>query len=242
MPEDDAATRMTDAMTHRGPNDAGLHMADGVALGVRRLSIVDVEGGHQPFSNEDGTIWAVQNGELYNHARLRTSLRRDGHRFRSRCDTEILPHLYEEYGTDVPGRILRGMFGDRSLGRPRRDARCSRATGSGSSRSTTPSAATCSSSPPSSRACWRAASSSTELDYEAIDAYLTFGFVPGPTTPLAASRSSMPGLPLVVERDGGVAVERVLERIRSRRRSSVDRVEEPASGCSRCSRNRCGCG
>ena len=62
---------MTDAMTHRGPNDRGTSSAPGVALGVRRLSIVDVEGGHQPFANEDGTIWAVQNGELYNHDALR---------------------------------------------------------------------------------------------------------------------------------------------------------------------------
>ncbi len=82
---------MTDAMTHRGPNDRGLHLADGVALGVRRLSIVDVEGGHQPLSNETGDVWAIQNGELYNHATLHEQLEREGHSFRSRCDTEVLP-------------------------------------------------------------------------------------------------------------------------------------------------------
>ena len=63
--------RMTDTMTHRGPSDRGTHEADGVALGVRRLSIVDVEGGHQPFANEDESVWAIQNGELYNHESLR---------------------------------------------------------------------------------------------------------------------------------------------------------------------------
>ena len=62
---------MTDVMTHRGPNDRGTYLAPGVALGVRRLSIVDVEGGHQPVSNEDGTVWAIQNGELYNHEDVR---------------------------------------------------------------------------------------------------------------------------------------------------------------------------
>ncbi len=70
---------MTDLMTHRGPSDRGTHVADGVALGVRRLSIVDVAGGHQPVSNEDGTVVAIQNGELYNHRDVRSRLK--GHRF-----------------------------------------------------------------------------------------------------------------------------------------------------------------
>src|SRR3954463_8347432 len=81
----DVLDTMTDEMTHRGPNDRGTYAAPGVAFGVRRLSIVDVEGGHQPFSNEDGTVVGMQNGELYNHADLRRELERDGHRFRSVC-------------------------------------------------------------------------------------------------------------------------------------------------------------
>ena len=72
--EPEVLDRMTDAMTHRGPNDRGTYVADGIAMGARRLSIVDVEGGHQPFSNEDGSIWAAQNGELYNHADVRARL------------------------------------------------------------------------------------------------------------------------------------------------------------------------
>src|SRR5204862_4142013 len=85
--DDAALCAMTDTMTHRGPSDRGTYLEDGIALGVRRLSIVDVEGGHQPVSSEDGAIWAIQNGELYNHLALRESLQ--GHRFASRCDTEI---------------------------------------------------------------------------------------------------------------------------------------------------------
>ena len=108
---------MTDAMTHRGPNDRGIYQADGVAFGVRRLSIVDVEAGHQPFANETGDVWGMQNGELYNHEELRRELVADGHVFDTRCDTEILPHLYERYGTHVrraaPREVRR-----RCLGRP----------------------------------------------------------------------------------------------------------------------------
>ena len=108
--EAETLDRMTDAMVHRGPNDRGTHLAPGIALGARRLSIVDVAGGHQPFANEDGTVWGIQNGELYNHVEERRALESNGHRFRSRCDTEILPHLYEEYGTGFVER-LRGKYG-----------------------------------------------------------------------------------------------------------------------------------
>src|SRR5690242_2557862 len=87
---------MTDVMTHRGPDDRGTYIDNGVALGVRRLSIVDTHGGHQPLSNERGDVWAIQNGELYNHIELREHLLKAGHAFRTLCDTEVLPHLYEE--------------------------------------------------------------------------------------------------------------------------------------------------
>src|SRR4051812_35239463 len=106
----DVLDRMTDAMTHRGPNDRGTFSAPGVAFGARRLSIVDVEAGHQPFANEDGSIWAVQNGELYNHGEIRNRLRREGHSFATRCDTEIIPHIYEQVGMAFPEQ-LRGKFG-----------------------------------------------------------------------------------------------------------------------------------
>ena len=122
----DVLVRMTDVMTHRGPNDRGLHLAPGIALGVRRLSIVDVEGGHQPFDNEDGRVSAIQNGELYNHDAIRRDLSDRGHRFRSRCDTEILPHLYEEVGERAARQAAREVR-PRGLGRTRRpNARRSR--------------------------------------------------------------------------------------------------------------------
>jgi asparagine synthase (glutamine-hydrolysing) len=98
-------------MVHRGPDEEGRYVdsSSGAALGARRLSIIDVEGGHQPLSNEDGTVWGVLNGEIYNHHELRAALARRGHRFRSSVDTEVLPHLYEEYGPEF-APLLRGMF------------------------------------------------------------------------------------------------------------------------------------
>ena len=100
---------MTDSMVHRGPNDRGTYQRPGVALGVRRLSIVDVEGGHQPFLSEDGAVAAIQNGELYNHEEVRAELTRNGHRLRSRCDTEILPHLYEDVGDRVRSECMASL-------------------------------------------------------------------------------------------------------------------------------------
>lgn len=102
-------TEMRDIMTHRGPDGYGNHCAAGVGLGHRRLSIIDLEGGAQPLSNEDGTVWVTYNGEIYNHVELRNRLTRAGHRFRTRCDTEVLVHAYEEYGDQFP-RELNGMF------------------------------------------------------------------------------------------------------------------------------------
>ena len=102
---------MCELMTHRGPDDQGLHIDEhsGAALGARRLSIVDVAGGHQPVSNESRTIWAVLNGEIYNHPQLQSHLRSRGHRLASRSDTEVLVHLYEDYG-DAMVHALEGMY------------------------------------------------------------------------------------------------------------------------------------
>ncbi|PYQ14099.1 MAG: asparagine synthase (glutamine-hydrolyzing), partial [Acidobacteria bacterium] len=91
---------MTDAIAHRGPDDAGFHVEGGVALGMRRLSIIDLETGQQPISNEDGSIWVVFNGEVYNYLELREGLISRGHRFKTRSDTEVLVHLYEESGDE----------------------------------------------------------------------------------------------------------------------------------------------
>src|SRR3954470_6347985 len=100
---------MNDAIVHRGPDEDGYHIAPGVALGMRRLSIIDVSGGRQPIANEDGTVHIVFNGEIYNHHALRAELEQQGHRFRTHTDTETLVHLYEEHGDAFVSR-LRGMF------------------------------------------------------------------------------------------------------------------------------------
>jgi asparagine synthase (glutamine-hydrolysing) len=100
---------MSAALVHRGPDDAGSLVDGPVALAARRLSIIDLAGGHQPIASEDGRVIAVQNGEILNHAALRRDLQRAGHRFRTRCDTEVLVHLYEEHGEDML-ELLRGMF------------------------------------------------------------------------------------------------------------------------------------
>src|SRR5918997_2906694 len=196
--------RMTDAMTHRGPNDRGIHLGPGVAFGARRLSIIDVEAGHQPFANETGDVWGMQNGELYNHADIRRSLEADGHVLRSRCDTEILPHLYEQHGPRLAEQ-LRGKFAVAVW-----DARRRRAVLARDRLGVKP-------------LYWAQAGDlvlfaselksllasglvGTELDYEAIDAYLTFGFFSGPRTPLAGVSKLRPGHRLVID-SGGVQDE-----------------------------------
>jgi asparagine synthase (glutamine-hydrolysing) len=100
---------MTDAMVHRGPDDEGFYHGSGVGLGMRRLSIIDLATGHQPIGNEDGTVWVVCNGEVYNFADLRRALAARGHRFRTASDTEVIVHLYEDHGSRCVDR-LRGMF------------------------------------------------------------------------------------------------------------------------------------
>jgi asparagine synthase (glutamine-hydrolysing) len=188
--------RMTDVMTHRGPNDRGTHLAPGIALGVRRLSIVDVAGGHQPVSNEERQIWAIQNGELYNHLDLRRELESERHRYGSHCDTEILPHLYESVGKRYPER-LRGKFATCVWDAGRRQAIVARdrlgvkplyyaqrddlVVFASELKSLLASGLV-----------------KPELDYEAIDAYLTLGFVPGPSTPLDGVFKLLPGHRLLI--------------------------------------------
>ena len=101
--------RMCDAIRHRGPDDWGTFVEGGIGLGMRRLSIIDVAGGHQPIANEDESVLVVLNGEIYNHEALRRELVARGHRFRIRTDTEVLVHLYEDDGERMLQR-LRGMF------------------------------------------------------------------------------------------------------------------------------------
>lgn len=197
--------RMTDAMTHRGPDDRDVLEAPGVAFGARRLSIVDVAGGHQPFVSEDGLVWGMQNGELYNHAELRADLTARGHRFTSRCDTEVIPHLYEERGDAFPEH-LRGKFAIATWdGRRRRAVLARDRLGV--------------------KPLYHAQVGDTvvfaselksllasgliegRIDLEAVDAYLALGYFPGPRTPIAGVHKLPPGCRLIVE-PGGVRIER----------------------------------
>ena len=191
---------MTDVMTHRGPNDRGTYAAPGVALGVRRLSIVDVAGGHQPIASEDESVWAVQNGELYNHDAVRAELRADGHRFNTRCDTEILPHSYERWGERFPEK-LRGKFGiavwdnDNRRAVLARDRLGVKPLYYAQSEDLVVFASEL-------KSLLASGLVEPRLDYRAIDAYLTFGFFPGPWTPLEGVSKLMPGHVLTIDADG----------------------------------------
>jgi asparagine synthase (glutamine-hydrolysing) len=101
---------MAGAIVHRGPDDHGIIEDQNAILGMRRLSIIDLAGGHQPIHNEDRSVWVVSNGEIYNYRHLRELLHRRGHRFETNSDTEVLVHAYEEYGEDFLEH-LEGMFG-----------------------------------------------------------------------------------------------------------------------------------
>ena len=108
-PERSLIEKMARVMTHRGPDGEGYFMDGSVALGHRRLSIIDLEGGKQPLCNEDKTVWITFNGEIYNFQRLRNELLDKGHRFNTHSDTEVIVHAYEEYGVKCLDRF-RGMF------------------------------------------------------------------------------------------------------------------------------------
>lgn len=101
--------RMNSSMIHRGPDDEGYHLSKNIGLAMRRLSIIDPEGGHQPISNEDGRYWIVLNGEIYNYLELRGELENKGHIFKTRTDTEVIVHLYEDMGEKCLDK-LNGMF------------------------------------------------------------------------------------------------------------------------------------
>ena len=105
----DELKNMCEIIKHRGPDDEGYYLEPGIALGVRRLSIIDMEGGHQPIHNESKTIWIIFNGEIFNFQDLREELTRKGHLFYTKTDTEVIIHLYEEYGIDCLQK-LRGQF------------------------------------------------------------------------------------------------------------------------------------
>ncbi len=197
--------RMLAAIRHRGPDDEGLETRGDGSLGVRRLSIIDLAHGHQPMANETGEIIAVQNGELYNFEALRAELVARGHTLTTRNDTEILPHAYEEWGSGLVPR-LRGMFAiaiwdartrtlllarDRFGKKPLQYARAGAAFVFASE----------------IQALLQVRGLSREIDKEAIDDYLTFGYVPAPRSAFAAIRKVPPGHTLTLHGED-VAIQR----------------------------------
>ena len=186
-PEDRAIlARMTRALVHRGPDDEGLHFDAHAALGFRRLSIIDVAGGHQPLSNEDGSVWIVFNGEIYNYRELRDWLAQRGHTFRTHTDTETIVHLYEEVGTSCAER-LRGMFAFAIWDSRRREVFLARDRvgkkplyyASDGSRFWFASEL---------KSILQDPSMGRSVDARAMDAYLTYGYVPAPMTGFTSIR------------------------------------------------------
>jgi asparagine synthase (glutamine-hydrolysing) len=108
--ERETIVRMARSIAHRGPDDEGFFIAGPLGLGFRRLSIIDLAGGHQPMSDAKETVWIIFNGEIYNYRELRAELQKKGHQFRTNSDTEVIIHGYKEWGTDVFNH-LNGMFG-----------------------------------------------------------------------------------------------------------------------------------
>jgi len=209
---------MRDTLVHRGPDSAGLVVDGAAGLAATRLSIIDLETGDQPLANEDGTVHVVQNGEIYNYVELRRELEAQGHRFRTRGDTEVIAHLYEQLG-DAFAERLRGMFaiaiwdGRRqrlALARDRFGIKplYYRAGGGGLEFAS------------ELRALPRG-----EVDLDALEAFLAFNSIPGPLTIFRDVRKLLPGHLLIWER----AKKRIERFARPTPASGADVRREPES-------------
>lgn len=198
------AQAMCDVIVHRGPDDEGFLVDGPLAMGMRRLSIIDLAGGHQPISNEDGTVTVVLNGELYNFQELRQELEARGHRFRTKSDTEVIVHLYEDHGLDCAAK-LRGMFGFALWDARQRRLVVARdrlgikplyySVGGGRLLFG------------SELKSLLAVGLDREIDAQAVHDYLSLTYVPAPQTIFKAARKLMPGTMLVAEQ-GRVRTER----------------------------------
>lgn len=206
-----ALREMCRAIEHRGPDEEGRYVAPEIALGMRRLSIIDVAGGSQPVSNEDGRVRVVFNGEIYNHRALRDRLTH-AHQFRSRSDTEVLVHLYEERGDELV-HDLRGMFAFAIWDAGRRRLLIARdrlgikplyywPTERGVAFAS------------ELRSFLALPEFSAELDPRAVSEYLLFGYVPDPSCIVAGVRKLSPGHLLSWTADDGVALRRYWSPIR----------------------------
>lgn len=208
--EPEVIRRMTATLAHRGPDDEGFLVLPFVGLGMRRLSIIDVQGGHQPISNEDHSVHVILNGEIYNHHELRRSLLQRGHTFRTHSDTEVIVHLYEEYGRSCL-EFLDGMFafaiwdarplnggGSLLVGRDRVGKKplyfmdSGRALVFGSE----------------IKALLAEGRVDRVVDAQAVHDYLSLGMIPGPQSIYRHVKKLMPGHTLEVRRDGTVNTQR----------------------------------
>ncbi len=191
--------RMGEVQFHRGPDDHGYYMGRGIAFGMRRLSIIDLSGGHQPIANEDRTVWTVCNGEIYNFQELRESLIQKGHTFRSHTDTEVLVHLYEEEGLAFLTR-LRGMFALAIWDEPRRRLVLARDRLGKKPLYVRkePDRVLFAS---ELKSIIQDQAVPRRLDLEALGEYLTMGYVPAPLTMFEGVEKLLPGHALVIEQD-----------------------------------------
>ncbi len=197
--------RMVRTLNHRGPDEEGSVLLPGVGLAMRRLSIVDLAGGQQPFANEDGTIQVVANGEIYNFPEIKRDLLAKGHQFRSRSDIEVIVHAYEEYGTGFLSR-LRGMFALALWdGRTRTLlAARDRAGEKPLYYTLTPTGLRLAS---EIKALLSRREVSREIDFEALDQFLTYEYIIAPRTIFAGIRK-LPAAHYLTYRDGQIAVHR----------------------------------
>jgi asparagine synthase (glutamine-hydrolysing) len=204
-PQRDALEAMSAALVHRGPDDSGIYLDGPCALAARRLSIIDLDGGHQPVSTADGAVTVVQNGEIYDHDAHRRDLRARGRTFSSRSDTEVIAQLYAEHGLGFAAR-LRGMFAVALWDAPRRRLVLARDRfgikplywSHGEEGLAFASEL---------RALQRRPGASSEIDLDAVAAYLAFNSVPAPSSIYRAARKLPPGHLLIAE-DGAVRLER----------------------------------
>jgi asparagine synthase (glutamine-hydrolysing) len=197
--------RMVRTLNHRGPDEEGSVLMPGVGLGMRRLAIVDIAGGQQPFANEDGTIQVVANGEIYNFVEVKEDLMARGHRFRSRSDVEVLVHAYEEFGEAFLSRI-KGMFALALWDSRRRTllAARDRAGEKPLYYTVTPQGLRLAS---EIKALLSRPEVARELDLEALDQFLTYEYVIAPKT-IFRSIHKLPAAHYLVYRDGEVSVRR----------------------------------
>ncbi len=223
---------MLASIAHRGPDDEGLYTAGPVGLGNRRLSIIDLDGGRQPMCNEDGSLWIVYNGEIYNYRQLRAGLEKDGHRLRTASDTEVILHLYEQYGEECV-QHLSGMFafaiwdsGSQKLflARDRIGQKpLYYALENG-----------CFYFASEPKAILSAVSRAPEMDLEALHNYLSLRFIPAPSTMFSGIKK-LPAAHCMIFQDGNIRTWRYWEltfrkKLSLNKEELLDGLEEKLAG------------